>query len=119
MVDGKFIVVYGVGIGLGVVYLVYVDKCWISFLGEGGYVDFVFNSEEEVMILEILCVEIGYVFVECVLFGLGLVNFYWVIVKFDNCLLENLCLKDIIECVLVDNCIDCCCVLLFFCVIMG
>lgn len=119
LVEGKFIVVYGVGMGFGVVYLVYVDKCWVSLSGEGGYVDFVLNSEEEVIIFEILCVEIGYVLVECVFFGFGLVNLYCVIVKVDNCLLENFKLKDIIECVLVDSCIDCCCVLLLFCVIMG
>lgn len=84
LVVGKLIVVYGVGIGFGVVYLVYVDKCWVSLLGEGGYVDFVLNSEEEGIILEELCVELGYVFVECVFLGFGLVNLYCVIVKLDG-----------------------------------
>lgn len=99
--------------------MVYVDKRWVSLLGEGGYVDFASNSEEEVIIFEILRAEIGYVSAERVFFGFGLVNLYRVIVKVDNRLLENFKLKDIIERALVDSCIDCRRVLSLFCVIMG
>lgn len=118
-VEGKPVVVYGAGTGLGVSHLVHVDKRWISLPGEGGHSDFAPNSEEEGIILHQLRQEIGHVSNERILSGPGLVNLYRAIVKADGREPENYQPKDITERAVDDSCTDCRRALSLFCVILG
>ncbi|AKC31978.1 glucokinase [Candidatus Pantoea carbekii] len=117
--QGKPIAIYGAGTGLGVSYLVQVDRRWISLPGEGGHVDFAPNSKEETDILEILRSELGHVSAERILSGSGLVNLYRAIVKSQGRNPKILKPKDVTKYALNSSCIDCHKALMLFCIIMG
>ncbi|MXP56079.1 glucokinase [Pantoea sp. Mhis] len=118
-IKNKPIAIYGAGTGLGVSYLVQIDKRWVSFAGEGGHVDFAPNSQEESDILNILRNEMGHVSAERVLSGAGLVNLYRAIVKSNHREPIFLRPKDVTERALESSCIDCRRALTLFCIIMG
>lgn len=78
-------VLFGVGMGLGVVLLLLmVEGCYIVVVGEGGYVVFLLMNDEEVVIWCFVCECFGYVLVEWLILGMGLELIYEVLgVCFD------------------------------------
>lgn len=115
----KPVAVYGAGTGLGVAWLVYSGKNWISIPGEGGHVDFAPGSEEESIILDALRAQLGHVSAERLLSGAGLVNLYRAIVTSDGRLPERLEPKDVTERALSGSCLDSRRALSLFCIMMG
>ncbi|MCR3754604.1 MAG: glucokinase [Candidatus Westeberhardia cardiocondylae] len=118
-IQGKPIVIYGAGTGLGVSHLIKINHHWISFPGEGGHVDFASSNREEDTILSILRTEIKHVSAEKVLSGPGLVNLYRAIVKSQGKIPNSLLPQQITKQAIQKTCQDSYKTLSLFCTLMG
>ncbi|MCR3754948.1 MAG: glucokinase [Candidatus Westeberhardia cardiocondylae] len=118
-IQGKPIVIYGAGTGLGVSHLIKINKNWVNLPGEGGHVDFASNSKEEDNILSVLREELGHVSAEKILSGPGLVNLYKAIVKSKGKIPKNLLPKQITKKAIKKTCPYSQKTLSLFCTLMG
>ncbi|MCK5818263.1 MAG: glucokinase [Psychromonas sp.] len=73
--------VFGPGTGLGVSHILHINDKWISLDGEGGHVNFASGTQAHADVLRLLQKQFGYISLELVLSGSGLVNVYHALCK--------------------------------------
>ncbi len=83
-------VIVGPGTGLGVAALIKTGNSWLPLAGEGGHHSYSPQSDRELEVYRVLRKNLGYVCVENVLSGMGLVNLYQALAEIEGRRAENL-----------------------------